>query len=83
MDVVDVGLLALLPVTTSARAAFARAADCSRDSDGRQEPLRSLMTTIASGEPTTVVLSGLRRKSVGGSWGLAGGGRAAVSWRVR
>lgn len=56
MEVVDVDPLAVLPVTASASAAFARAADFSRDRDERQEQLRSLMTTLASGEPTTVVL---------------------------
>lgn len=56
MDVVDVDSLAVLSVTTSASAAFARAADFSRDRDERQEQHRSLTTTLASGEPITVVL---------------------------
>jgi C4-type Zn-finger protein len=56
MEVVDVDPLAVLPVTASASDAFARAADFSRDRDERQEQLRSLTTTLASGEPTTVVL---------------------------
>lgn len=49
MEVVDVDPLAVLPVTAaSASAAFARAADSSRDRDERQEQLRSLTTTLAS-----------------------------------
>ena len=43
-------------MTASASAAFARAADFSGDRDERQEQLRSLATTLASGEPTTVGL---------------------------
>jgi hypothetical protein len=56
MEVADIDPLAVLPVTASARAAFARAADFSRDRDERQKQLRSLTTTPGSGEPTTVVL---------------------------
>jgi hypothetical protein len=39
-----------------ARCAFARAADFSCDHDQRQAQLRSLTTTLASGEPITIVL---------------------------
>lgn len=56
MDVVDVDLLAVLPVSASASAGFARAVDFSRDRDERQEHLRPLMTTLASGEPSTFVV---------------------------
>lgn len=57
MEVVDVDPLAVLPVTApSASAIFTRAADFSRHSDERHEQLRSLTTTLASGDPTNVVL---------------------------
>ncbi|MDQ3326699.1 MAG: hypothetical protein M3529_13575 [Actinomycetota bacterium] len=56
MEVVDVDPLAVLPLTASASASFARAADFSRDRGERQAQLRSLMMTFPSGEPTAVVL---------------------------
>ncbi|MEX2289090.1 MAG: hypothetical protein WD794_02030 [Mycobacteriales bacterium] len=55
MNVVDVDSLAVLPVTASASAGFARGVDFSRGRDERQEQLRPLTTALASGEPTTVV----------------------------
>jgi hypothetical protein len=56
MEVVDFDPLAVLPVTApSASATFSRASDFSRGRDERHEQLRSLATTLASGEPTNVV----------------------------
>jgi hypothetical protein len=57
MEVVDVDALGVLPVTpVSASAAFARAADLSRHREQREGQPRSLKWTLASGEPTAVVL---------------------------
>ncbi len=57
MEVVDVDPFAVLKVTaTPAGSAFTRAVQFSRDRDERQEQLRSLTTTLASGEPTIVAL---------------------------